>query len=168
MPATYVHLSGREIEPALLAAYGIGENQQDEMKERLPRKCSRCGEFCACDEEFCHRCGNVLTVEAAVKANEASMESLVRRFEELERLVRTSQVRTSLENTILNAISQVDIFSVMVVELIRKRVIKGGKVSLDCSIISAWFYDCKFARSPKHNNRKCRKHRHRDKDASWE
>ena len=62
----------------------------------------------------------------------------------------------------------VQIFSVMVVELMRMRVIKGGKVSLDCSIIRAWFYDCKHAKSPKHNNRKCRKHRHRDKDASWE
>jgi IS5 family transposase len=62
----------------------------------------------------------------------------------------------------------VGIFSVMVVELMRMRVIKGGKVSLDCSIIRAWFYDCKHAKSPKHNNRKCRKHRHRDKDASWE
>lgn len=62
----------------------------------------------------------------------------------------------------------VDIFSVMVVELIRKGVIRGGKVSLDCSIIRAWFYDCKHANRPKHNNRKCRKHKHRDKDASWE
>jgi IS5 family transposase len=62
----------------------------------------------------------------------------------------------------------VQIFSVMVVELMRMRVIKGGKVSLDCSIIRAWFYDCKHGRSPKHNNRKCRHHRHRDKDASWE
>ncbi len=62
----------------------------------------------------------------------------------------------------------VGIFSVMVVELIRKKVITGKKVSLDCSIIWAWFKDCKFASNPKHNNRKCRKHRHRDKDASWE
>ena len=62
----------------------------------------------------------------------------------------------------------VGIFSVMVVELMRARVIKGGKVSLDCSIIRAWFYDCKHAKSPKHNNRKCRHHRHRDRDASWE
>lgn len=62
----------------------------------------------------------------------------------------------------------IQIFSIMVVELMRMKVIKGGKVSLDCSIIRAWFYDCKFANSPRHNNRKCRKHKHRDKDASWE
>ena len=62
----------------------------------------------------------------------------------------------------------VGIFSFMVVELMRVKVIKGGKMSLDCSIIRAWFYDCKHARSPKHSSRKCRHHRHRDKDASWE
>lgn len=61
----------------------------------------------------------------------------------------------------------VDIFSVTVVELMRMKVIKGGEASLDCSIIRAWFYDCKNAKNPKHNNRKCRHHKHRDKDASW-
>lgn len=62
----------------------------------------------------------------------------------------------------------VEIFSVMVVELLKLKVIKGGRISLDASIIRALFYDCKSANNPKHNNRKCRKHKHRDKDASWE
>jgi hypothetical protein len=56
----------------------------------------------------------------------------------------------------------------MVIELMKGKVISGKKVSLDCSIIRAWFKDCKFARSPMHRNRKCGKHRHRDKDASWQ
>ncbi|MEM3117751.1 MAG: transposase, partial [Nitrososphaerales archaeon] len=46
-------------------------------------------------------------------------------------------------------------------------IIKGDKVSFDCSIIWAWFKDCKYANSPKHNNRKCKRHRSRDRDASW-
>ncbi|MEM3097880.1 MAG: transposase [Nitrososphaerales archaeon] len=46
-------------------------------------------------------------------------------------------------------------------------IIKGDKVSLDCSTIWAWFKDCKYANSPNHNNRKCRRHKSRDKDASW-
>ena len=60
------------------------------------------------------------------------------------------------------------IFSVVVIRLMKMKVITGKSVSLDCSIIWAWFKDCKFARSPRHNNRKCRRHRHRDKDASWQ
>ena len=65
----------------------------------------------------------------------------------------------------------VEIFAVMVVGLMRMNVITGEKVSLDCSIIWAWFKDCKFANSPVHKkkySRKCRKHKHRDKDASWQ
>jgi hypothetical protein len=65
----------------------------------------------------------------------------------------------------------VDIFSVMVVELMRMRVIKSREERCRWtarSFIRAWFYDCKHANSPKHNNRKCKKHRHRDRDASWE
>jgi transposase len=62
----------------------------------------------------------------------------------------------------------VEIFSIMVVALIKKGVITGEKISLDCSIIWAWFKDCKFANSPRHNDRKCRRHKSRDKHASWE
>ncbi|MGH2639089.1 MAG: hypothetical protein ACRDF4_07405, partial [Rhabdochlamydiaceae bacterium] len=106
MPATYVHLSGSDVEPALFAAYGVGKNDRDEMKERLPRKCPRCAEPCAYVEELCHRCGMALTVQAAMKAGEAGIEALVKRLEELERFVRTSQVKTALENTILAAVAQ--------------------------------------------------------------
>jgi transposase len=60
-----------------------------------------------------------------------------------------------------------EIFMHVVIELMNSGIIKGDKVSLDCSIIWAWFKDCKCANSPKHNNRKCRRHKGRDKDASW-
>jgi hypothetical protein len=60
-----------------------------------------------------------------------------------------------------------DIFVYTVVQLINLGIIKGDKVSLDCSIIWAWFKDCKWSNSPKHNKRKCRRNRSRDKDASW-
>lgn len=61
----------------------------------------------------------------------------------------------------------IEIFATMVVQLIRMGIITGEKVSLDCSIIWAWFKDCKFGNKPNHDNRKCRKHRRRDRDASW-
>lgn len=61
----------------------------------------------------------------------------------------------------------IEIFTVAVVQLIRMGLIKGEKVSLDCSIIWAWFKDCSSANRPDHDNRRCRRHRRRDKDASW-
>jgi IS5 family transposase len=60
------------------------------------------------------------------------------------------------------------IFAFTVIELMKAKVINGKKVSLDCSIIWAWFKDCKFARSPMHRNRKCKRHGGRDGDASWQ
>jgi len=60
-----------------------------------------------------------------------------------------------------------EIFVHMVIELMKLGIIKGEKVSLDCSIIWSWFKDCRYANSPKHNDRKCKKHRRRDRDASW-
>jgi len=60
-----------------------------------------------------------------------------------------------------------EIFAHMVIELMKLGIIKGDKVSLDCSIIWAWFKDCKYANSPRHNNRRCKRHRSRDRDASW-
>lgn len=62
----------------------------------------------------------------------------------------------------------IEIFTIAVVQLIRMGIIKGGKVSLDCSIIWAWFKDCRYANKPNHDNRRCKRHRRRDKDASWE
>ena len=61
----------------------------------------------------------------------------------------------------------VEIFAVMVVRLMQAGIITGEKVSLDSSIIWTWFKDCKYANKPNHDNRRCRHHRARDKDASW-
>ena len=61
----------------------------------------------------------------------------------------------------------IEIFAVMVVRLMQAGIITGEKVSLDSSIIWAWFKDCKFTNRPNHDNRRCRHHRSRDKDASW-
>ena len=61
----------------------------------------------------------------------------------------------------------IEIFAVMVVRLMQAGIITGEKVSLDSSIIWAWFKDCKYANKPSHDNRRCRHHRTRDKDASW-
>jgi hypothetical protein len=53
------------------------------------------------------------------------------------------------------------------IRLIRAGIVKGEKVSLDCSIIWAWVKDCPSASKPGHDNRRCRRHRRRDRDASW-
>ena len=60
----------------------------------------------------------------------------------------------------------IEILSVMVVRLMRQGVIKGKSVSLDATIISAWFKDCRIRKSEEHLKR-CRHEKSKDRDASW-
>lgn len=61
----------------------------------------------------------------------------------------------------------VEVFAVMVARLMQMGIITAKKVSIDSSVIWAWFRDCKFANKPNHDNGRCRHHRRRDRDASW-
>lgn len=60
----------------------------------------------------------------------------------------------------------VEILSVMVVRLMEQGIIKGSSVSLDATIISAWFKDCRIRKSEEHLKR-CRHEKSKDGDASW-
>jgi transposase len=60
----------------------------------------------------------------------------------------------------------IEIFSRMVVDLMRAGIIKGRSVSLDATLISAWFRDCRVRKDEEHLKR-CRHERSKDRDASW-
>ncbi|MCO5383193.1 MAG: tyrosine-type recombinase/integrase [Methanosarcina barkeri] len=64
MPAVYCHLSGKDMDKAVKAMYGIEEavNLVDSMK---PGKCSRCGELNVSNALYCFKCGLPLTTQAA-------------------------------------------------------------------------------------------------------
>jgi ribosomal protein L40E len=57
MPSIYVHLSGRDIESAVRAVYGLEEEEKKTIK---PAKCPRCGEINTPQARFCHKCGLIL------------------------------------------------------------------------------------------------------------
>jgi ribosomal protein L40E len=69
MPRNYVHLSGRDVDDALLRSYGLIK-PKEEKEMRTPRKCVRCGTLCGSDAETCHKCGMALTLQAALKKDE--------------------------------------------------------------------------------------------------
>jgi transposase len=60
----------------------------------------------------------------------------------------------------------IEIFSRMVVDLMRAGIIAGGSVSLDATLISGWFKDCRIRKSEEHLKR-CRHEKTKDRDASW-
>lgn len=60
----------------------------------------------------------------------------------------------------------IEILSVMVIRLMKLGIIRGRSVSLDATIISAWFKDCRSRKDEEHLKR-CRHEKSKDTDASW-
>lgn len=71
MAATYVHLSGRDVDEALLAVYGLKKTPDAGKTSQLsPIDCPRCKEPNEYSNVFCKKCGWVLDKTAAVRLGE--------------------------------------------------------------------------------------------------
>ena len=71
MPSVYVHLSGRDVDAALLRAHGIASVGEEKAKMVLTfTTCPRCKQKAGPEAQFCPSCGMVLDVKAAVKLEE--------------------------------------------------------------------------------------------------
>lgn len=66
MPSTYVHLSGKETDNALLKLNGIVVNDSKEEQTQNPRICKRCDTINPALNKFCCKCGAVLDVKTAL------------------------------------------------------------------------------------------------------
>jgi len=57
MASVYVHLSGRDVDKAILKLYGIEMDKNEKDNELLkPKKCLRCGEINPATNKVCQRC----------------------------------------------------------------------------------------------------------------
>lgn len=74
MAAVYVHLSGRDVDNALLKVYGI--KNDDEQKESIfkPKECNRCQRVNQATNRFCSRCGMPLDEETKSEILKKSLE----------------------------------------------------------------------------------------------
>ncbi|MEM2276639.1 MAG: site-specific integrase, partial [Thermoproteota archaeon] len=69
MPSTYVHLSGRDVDSALLRLKGV--NVEEKGREGLsPKVCPRCREENSPALSFCRRCGAPLDLKVALELDE--------------------------------------------------------------------------------------------------
>lgn len=67
MPATYVHLSGRDIDNAILEIHGIKRPKDDKSSRELePKKCPRCFHTNEATINVCSRCGLPLDTKTAL------------------------------------------------------------------------------------------------------
>ncbi|WP_407282710.1 site-specific integrase [Methanolobus sp. WCC1] len=73
MPATYIHLSGEDVEKKVLASYGIIEDETKKEKLELkPIECPRCKSLNPHDAKYCSHCSLVLDAKTAMSLKEDS------------------------------------------------------------------------------------------------
>ncbi len=70
VPAKYVHLSGREIDSSYARMHGIEEEEEQQVSEMAPEDCPRCEAKVPPESDFCHRCGQALSIEAMEEVEE--------------------------------------------------------------------------------------------------
>ncbi len=65
MAGVYVHLSGRDVDEAILGTCGLGKNSEGKENVLRPIACPRCNSNNAPASRFCTKCGCAMSEEAA-------------------------------------------------------------------------------------------------------
>jgi len=94
MASIYVHLSGRDVDNAILSIYGI-KPKDDKGNGLKPKKCLRCGAINPPTNKYCSKCGMTLDMETANEMIKREMEKK-RAEEALNRLVEDEEFRSLL------------------------------------------------------------------------
>ncbi len=95
--STYVHLSGRDVDGALLASNGIEVDKEDKKELALKLvKCPRCGKDSGSNAQFCTACGMILDQKTAVILDEERAKA----DQIMDLLMKDEEVRTLLAKKI--------------------------------------------------------------------
>jgi len=101
MPSTYVHLSGRDVDEALLRSYGIEAKQKPETDKLAPRKCNQCQSQNPATHAFCGVCGLPLDETAAQEVVKRDLDRS-RADQVMDRLIQDEEFRALLERKLRN------------------------------------------------------------------
>ena len=71
---TYVHLSLRDQDNAILKAYGIKVKENEAIKEEMPKECPRCHRSNPSTSLFCNTCGMPLDIKTTIQLDEKKKE----------------------------------------------------------------------------------------------
>jgi len=74
MASIYVHLSGRDVDNALLKVYGMQNGEEKRESILKPKECARCQLSNQATNRFCSRCGLPLDEEAKTEVMRKDME----------------------------------------------------------------------------------------------
>lgn len=98
MPSTYVHLSGRDLDGAILELNGLKDNKKENEKKTTIKKCPRCSELNPLTGKFCQRCGTPLDSIMVMKVEEKMKESNRIMTILLEDLLKDPNIQARIEN----------------------------------------------------------------------
>jgi len=74
MASIYVHLSGRDVDNALLKVYGIDKPEEKQESIMKPKECLRCHRVNQATNKFCSRCGMPLDEETKAEVIRKTLE----------------------------------------------------------------------------------------------
>ncbi len=74
--ATYVHLSGRDMDKAVLKLNGLVEEEENEESKFKATKCPRCGIMNSPESKACPHCGIPLDIQSVMDYEKTSKETL--------------------------------------------------------------------------------------------
>jgi len=103
MAATYVHLSGRDIDKAILKLHGLDTEEKKEEEFKLI-KCPRCNQSNSPGTKSCNYCGLVLDLKTAMELEETQkkandlLNTLIKDPEVLDSLVKAVEQIASEKN----------------------------------------------------------------------
>ena len=93
MASQYVHLSGRDVDNAILKMHGLQPIKETEEIQVKPVDCPRCEKMNPSNFKFCQRCGAALSAEVAIESLENKdevafkfMSKMIKDMEELKKL----------------------------------------------------------------------------------
>ncbi|MBU0470136.1 MAG: tyrosine-type recombinase/integrase [Nanoarchaeota archaeon] len=79
MPSTYVHMSGKEVDNAVLQMNGIITEDTKNDSKLSPRVCPRCDTINTVDAKHCNKCGGILDLKYAMELEEEQARDLKQR-----------------------------------------------------------------------------------------
>ncbi len=76
MPSTYVHMSGKEVDSAILKMNGIQTENNSNKSALLPKICPRCDTINSSDDRVCIKCAAVIDPKYAMELDELNHKDL--------------------------------------------------------------------------------------------
>jgi integrase/recombinase XerD len=96
MVSVYVHLSGRDIDDAILELHGLKKKTKEDKSKMLPKKCQKCNTINDSINIYCEKCGAPLTLAAAIQTD-YNKELTIRTMEEKMKILEEKFDKLSLK-----------------------------------------------------------------------